>query len=48
MNMNKTYESPVVKVVNVVVEKGFAGSGNATVQSWGNGGSYNSEIFIDF
>ena len=32
--MNKSYESPLVKVVRVEVEQGFAGSGGSGAQSY--------------
>lgn len=41
----KDYESPVVKVFEVTVEKGYAGS-TSTVEGWNNGGTYEDDIFM--
>ena len=41
----KDYESPEVKVFEVTVEKGFAAS-SSTVEGWGDGGSYEGDMFM--
>ena len=35
--LSKFYEAPVVEVIEVEVEKGFAASGN---EDWGEGGNH--------
>ena len=47
--MNKTkqmsYEAPVVEIIEVDVEEGFASSGNS-INGWGDGGSYDETLDI--
>ena len=39
------YESPVVEIIEINVEKGFATSGSS-VSGWGNGGGYEASFDI--
>lgn len=41
----KNYESPVVEVVEVVIEQGFAVSGNSnSIGGWNDGGEYDGSF----